>query len=262
MSQITDRAANFNRKAWDSYRRQRDEGLVDIRPPFNKDMAKEFWADSSNTVNYLSAEQVEEFAGGVRGKRLLDMGCGDGEEMFQWARLGAGVVGVDNSPQQIEAAQRNADILGIDCRLVVANLLSLPGDLLDSSFDIVFSSAVTYWIGNLEQWFGNVKAALKSEGIFLLNAAHPITIFGRDVKKDPSRRNSYFLEGPFTEKDAKSSWNPAGDEIMTICWSHTLGSLVTAVGQSGLYISHLVEHPASGGEAGWPGGFTLRAVKD
>ncbi len=32
MSDITDKAAEENRRAWDSFRRQRDEGLVNIRP--------------------------------------------------------------------------------------------------------------------------------------------------------------------------------------------------------------------------------------
>jgi len=88
-SDITEQAAKHNRHAWDSFRRQRDEGLVKNRhnPA----------ADILQGGSYLPFEIIA-LAGDVSGKRLLDMGCGDGAEMLEWARLGAIVVGVDNSP--------------------------------------------------------------------------------------------------------------------------------------------------------------------
>lgn len=60
-------------------------------------------------------------------------------------------------------------------------------------------------------------------------------------------------------------WNPAGDSLMTIEWSHNLDSIVTAVAQAGLRISHLLEM----GDAkekynlpGYPKEFHLRATKE
>ena len=153
MPQITDQAAEQNREAWDSFRRQRDEGLVNIRP----DSAGDILAGR----RFLYPENLE-LVGDVRGKRLLDMGCGDGAEMLEWARAGAIVTGVDNSPVQLASALRNAERLGVECRLVQADLLRLPEDLLQGEFDIVFSAWVEAWIGDLDGWFGNVQAALSS----------------------------------------------------------------------------------------------------
>ena len=65
MSDITDQAALHNRKSWDSFRRQRDEGLVNIRP----DSARDILAGK----RFLYPENLE-LAGNVSGKRLLDMG--------------------------------------------------------------------------------------------------------------------------------------------------------------------------------------------
>ena len=265
MSNITDRAVERNRRAWDAFRQQQDEGLVNIRPRIDPaTAAKILETDISKMgVGYLSPSQVSELVGDVSGKRLLDMGCGDGDEMFQWALLGADVVGVDNSPKQLEAARDNANALGISCRFVLADLLHLPDSLLKGEFDIVFSSAVICWIGDLVRWVRNVFLALKPGGIFLLNAAHPLTAFARDIIEGESNRESYFSEGPFSKQiDGAHDWNPADDEITTVEWYYTLGSLVTAVGQSCLRIADLIEHPGCGNYENWPGGFTLRAVKE
>ncbi len=253
MLQITDQAAKLNRKAWDSFRRQRDEGLVKIR----NDSAADILAAKTR----LPPEMLD-FAGDVRGKRLLDMGCGDAPEMLEWALLGADVVGVDGSPKQLEAAQRNADKLRdagklkTSCRLILADLLRLPEDLLRGEFDIVFSGWVTCWIGDLDKWFRNVFLSLKPRGIFLLCAGHPIS------EVLAGRRKSYASEGPIIEEGSEpSSWNPAGDYITTYEWYHTLGSIVTAIGQSGLRITHLLEFVDAKGEDPY-GEFILSAVKD
>ena len=259
MSNITDRAAKRNRRAWDAFRQQQDEGLDGPGPRIDPATATKILAmDISKIgVGYLSPAQVSKLVGDVSGKRLLDMGCGDGDEMFQWALLGADVVGVDNSPKQLEAARDNADALGISCRFVLADLLHLPDDLLKGEFDIVCSSAVTCWIGDLARWIRNVCLALKPGGIFLLSAAHPLTAFARDVIEGEPNRESYFLEGPCSEQI-----DGTHDEITTVEWYHTLGSLVTAVGKSDLRITALIEHPGCGNYEGWPGAFTVRAVKE
>ena len=170
---------NKTEMAWDSFRRQRDEGLVNIRPDSAGDILAGRW--------FLYPENLE-LVGGIQGKRLLDMGCGDGAEMLEWALAGAIVTGVDNSPVQLATARRNAERLGVECRLVQADLLRLPEDLLQGEFDIVFSAWVEAWIGDLDGWFGNVRRALKTGGRFLLNGGHPVSQY---VQHDGSRAKRY-----------------------------------------------------------------------
>jgi len=209
MSEITDRAAEVNRTTWDSIRRQRDEGLIQK----HHDIA----ANILTGKTCLSPEQ-RSLAGDVAGKRMLDLGCGDGCELLEWARAGAQIVGVDNSPRQVAAAQRSAQKLGISCELIVANILQLPEHLLQGDFDLVFSSWVTAWIGDLNRWFRSVYLALKPGGIFLLSGGHPVTGFVSDQQRGKSYRDNYFAEGPFIEEDSRASseWNPSGDVQTTI----------------------------------------------
>lgn len=173
---------------------------------------------------------------------------------------------MDNSPQQLAAAQRAADRLGIPCQFVLADLLKLPDDLLRAEFDLVFSAWVTAWIGNLSRWFSNVAQALKPGGVFLLSGGHPLTAFVAQQQQEERARSSYYQEGPFYEKaDQSPKWNPAGDLYTTIEWQPTLSSIVTAVAQSGLRITHLFElsdAAAKYGLPGYPYEFLIRAVKE
>ena len=225
MSSVTDQAADLNRNAWDSLRRQRDEGFVNIRP----DSAAAILAGR----RFLYAENLE-LVGDVRGKRLLDMGCGDGAEMLEWARAGAIVTGVDNSLVQLEAARRNADKLGVECRLVQADLLRLPEDLLRGEFDVVFSAWVQAWIGDLDVVVRQRVARSEAGRSLSPKRRSPrVTKYVQQVEEGEPLRDSYFDVGPYYLVESPDDpWNlpvdPA-EPLTTIEWGHTLGSLVTAV---------------------------------
>lgn len=256
MPTLLNRAAQANRQAWDSYRRQRDDGLV----AKHVDVAAEILAGKSEL-----SHQQRQLVGDVDGKRLLDLGCGDGYELLEWARLGADVTGVDNSPRQIAAAERAAQQLGIRCQLVVADLLELPNELIQGEFDIVFSSWVTSWIGDLDRWFQSANLALRSDGVFVLSGGHPMSNFYRAQQQNNILRSRYEQEGPFVEtSDSPDDWNPDGDRIQTVEWNHTLGSIVTGAAQSGFRITHLLENGDAEpkfGVKGCPLEFILRAIK-
>ena len=255
----TERAAALNRETWDSIRRQRDEGLI-VK---HHDIAADILA--GKTARY--PEQLA-LLGDVRGKRLLDLGCGDGMELLEFARDGAEVVGVDNSPRQLAAAERAAETLGLSCRLVLADVLRLPEDLQRGELDIVFSSYVTAWIGDLAAWFSASHRALKPGGVLLLTGGHPLSSYFGEMEYGETYWRTYFEPGPFVfeSKGVSKEWNPAGDRRTAVEWRHTLGDMVTAVAHAGFRITDLVERgdstPKTGLPSGYPGEFIVRAVKE
>ncbi len=254
---VTEEAARLNRQAWDSIRRQRDDGLIAT----HHDVAAEILAGTT-----ILSPQQRQLAGDVAGKSLLDLGCGDGFELLEWALAGAHVTGVDNSPLQLAAAQHAATQLSLSCRFVQTDLLTLPENLLQTQFDIVFSAWVTAWIGDLQRWFTDVALALKLGGIFLLSGRHPLADFFAERAQSETARMSYFQEGPFYEKANRSvTWNPAAEQYTTIEWKPTLGNIVTAIAQSGLRTTHLLELGDTNGKDGLigvPGEFLIRATKE
>lgn len=80
-----------------------------------------------------------EACGDVRGKRILDVGCGSGRYSVGLARRGATVVGIDLSAPMIELANRAAQQAQVAsrCQFLVGDVLQLP---LEGPFD--FSLAI------------------------------------------------------------------------------------------------------------------------
>ncbi|HEY6875743.1 MAG TPA: class I SAM-dependent methyltransferase [Candidatus Dormibacteraeota bacterium] len=75
----------------------------------------------------------------IRGKRVLDVGCGDGRFAVGLAPLAASVQGLDPDPDAISAARRNAREAGIrNVRFEVGAAQQLP--YADEAFDVVILS--------------------------------------------------------------------------------------------------------------------------
>src|ERR1700704_5767956 len=75
----------------------------------------------------------------VRGKRVLDLGCGDGRLALGVAPFATRVEGIDPDPEAIAAAKSNARKAGVrNVRFAAAAAQHLPYP--DASFDLVILS--------------------------------------------------------------------------------------------------------------------------
>ncbi len=83
---------------------------------------------------------VLDLAGPLRGRVVLDAGCGDGTYGLAAAERGAAVTGVDLSTAMLDAARTRAGQLGVELELVEADVRSLPQ--ADASFDLVLAVTV------------------------------------------------------------------------------------------------------------------------
>lgn len=82
--------------------------------------------------------------GDVRGKRILDYGCGAAEGGVYLAKLGADVVGIDVSAGMLAAAQRLASRHGvkIETRQVTSDLIPAA----DQEFDLIYGNGVLHHV--------------------------------------------------------------------------------------------------------------------
>jgi SAM-dependent methyltransferase len=84
--------------------------------------------------------EIEE-AGAFHGK-VLDLGCGTGENSRYLAGRGHQVTAVDTSPNAIRRATEQATALGLDVRFIVSDAITLEGLDADARFDTVIDSAL------------------------------------------------------------------------------------------------------------------------
>jgi 2-polyprenyl-3-methyl-5-hydroxy-6-metoxy-1,4-benzoquinol methylase len=84
--------------------------------------------------------------GPLAGHRVLDVGCGMGENAILLALAGAEVTGVDVSPRSIEVAERRARASGLPRlpRFVCAPIES--ADLPERSFDVVWADGLLHHV--------------------------------------------------------------------------------------------------------------------
>ncbi|MBI3411307.1 MAG: class I SAM-dependent methyltransferase [Planctomycetes bacterium] len=80
--------------------------------------------------------------GDVRGRRVLDLGCGHGMASVVLARRGASVVGLDLSTGYLKEARRRAKANGVGVEFVHANAEELP--FRDASFAGVWGNAILH----------------------------------------------------------------------------------------------------------------------
>ena len=79
-----------------------------------------------------------DFAGVAEGDRILDVGCGTGALAFAAAAItGVEVVGVDRSPEFVQAAQRAGDGERVDFQVADATALPLPDDGFDRTLSML-----------------------------------------------------------------------------------------------------------------------------
>lgn len=101
---------------------------------------------------------VLELLGPVNGLRVLDLGCGDGVLTEALVEAGAIVIGVDASPDMVEAARAR----GIDARVMDGRALRFEG-----GFDAVFSNAALHWMLDPPAVAAGVFRALEPGGRFV-----------------------------------------------------------------------------------------------
>jgi SAM-dependent methyltransferase len=77
-----------------------------------------------------------------RDARLLEVGCGMGTDLLQFARGGARCTGIDLTPRSIEITRHRFRLYDADGAFMISDGEHLP--FLDESFDVVYSNGVLH----------------------------------------------------------------------------------------------------------------------
>lgn len=107
----------------------------------------------------------------LKGKKILDLGCGDGVLSYMLAKERAIVSGVDSSDVAIAYAKEKTKKMQIEFRK--ANVYELPFD--DNEFDAVVSSDVIEHLQDVNQYLKEIKRVTKKGGIIVLSTPIKLT---------------------------------------------------------------------------------------
>jgi SAM-dependent methyltransferase len=94
------------------------------------------YADLAHTIESV-AEVLVERVGVLTGERLLDVATGTGNVAIPAALRGAGVTGLDLTPELLDVARRRATEAGVEVQFIEGDAEELPFE--DGSFDRVTS---------------------------------------------------------------------------------------------------------------------------
>jgi SAM-dependent methyltransferase len=94
------------------------------------------------------------------GELILDVGCGDGALTQRIVEAGARAIGLDSSPEMVEAARAR----GIDAFIADAENMDLARF---GQFDAVFSNAALHWMLDPDAVASGIFAALRGGGRFV-----------------------------------------------------------------------------------------------
>ncbi|WP_433944928.1 class I SAM-dependent methyltransferase [Paenibacillus sp. SN-8-1] len=180
---------------------------------------------------FISEEKCQLF-GDVSGKKLLEIGCGNGQSLqYQGERKASELWAVDISERQIEKATQHLKSCGITAKLICSPMEKECGIRTDY-FDYVYSIYAIGWTTDLEGTFQRISSYLKKDGLFIFSWSHPIHRCVASENDIFTIKKSYFDE----------SWYPvAVDEGELLLADRKLSTYVNALAKAGFVIEQMIE---------------------
>jgi len=124
---------------------------------------------------------ISSVAGPLRGKRVIDCGCGAGEYVRALANLGADAWGIEYNAEKIDEANR---VGGLEAgRVAVGDIESLHFD--DASFDVALVNEVLEHVPNDARGMREVHRILKPGGVVVVfspNRLYPFETHGVSLR--------------------------------------------------------------------------------
>ena len=190
--------------------------------------------------------------GNLRGKRVLELGCGGAQCSIAFAKQGAHAIGVDASEEQLAFARRLCEREGVKVELHHGDLADLAF-LRADSIDLVFSAEAFGFVDDLNRVFRQVHRVLRRGAPFVFSLPHPAWhLADTDGSEGPLVvRRSYFDRSPIDHEV---------DGIVFTDYHHTVADIFSGLMRTNFRVDSMLEpEPLPGGprSALWRDAFRL-----
>ena len=149
--------------------------------PVPAEHAQQYGRDEWQGVNEPVLDQLEDWLGGLAGKRVLDLGGGPGHYTVAFARRGASVTWFDVSRNyQAMAQAKAAELLVADRVQFCLGYMDDASRVLTDRYDLVFNR-ICWNYGRSDHSFAQVVYQLVCSGRLRLHRHHQYTLQRRQV---------------------------------------------------------------------------------
>lgn len=130
------------------------------------------YARERNPLIGVEEHHLPALEAGLQADVVLDVGTGTGRQALRWARRGARVTAVDQSPEMLAVAQDAAHAEGLAITFKVAAIeAGLP--VAAAAFDLVVCSLMLTHVTDLHAAIGECARAVRPGGHLLITDLHP-----------------------------------------------------------------------------------------
>jgi SAM-dependent methyltransferase len=200
-------------------------------------------------LNQASARKVidsEGKLGDVKGKDVLCLAAGGGQQSAAFGLLGANVTVLDLSETQLQRDVEAANHYRLDVKIHQGDMRNLSRFTPDS-FDIVWQAHSINFVPNVREVYQQVARVLKTGGVYRLHCTNPFT---HTIIDDKWNGEGYLLKDAYVDGEIEypdPHWDVTGydGENQKIAgprqFRHTLSTLVNGLIENGFTINGLWE---------------------
>jgi len=174
----------------------------------------------------------------LQGKRILDLGCGFGEQCLKYVKKGAArVVGIDISEKMLEVARKE----NADPKIEYIKMSMEELSRISEKFDVVISSLAFHYVEDFATVAAEVYRLLNEGGVFVFSQENPInTCHGKGSRwtKDENGKKLYVnFKNYGVEGKRESTWFV--DNVVK--YHRTFSTVVNNLADAGFIIERMAE---------------------
>lgn len=180
----------------------------------------------------------------VKGKKILDLGCGHGENDKYYKELGAkSILGLDISTHMIDIANKYNKLSDIDYKVMAMEDIGQIND----KFDIVISSLAFHYIQDYNKLLKDIYNLLNKEGYLIFSQEHSFTTcikYTENVKKGHTIIDDKYF-GLFSDYNRLGIRTKEWFEKNVIKYHRTFTEIINELVKNGFYVERIEEPVAT-----------------
>ncbi len=170
--------------------------------------------------------------GELRGKKILGLASGGGQQMPIFAALGAECTVLDYSPRQLESERMVAQREGYDIRMIRADMTK-PLPFADGEFDLIFHPVSNCYIAEVKPLFCECYRVLRSGGALLSGLGNEVNYLVNDDERTIVNRM------PFNPLKNPEQMEELQREDCGVQFSHTVEEQIGGQLEAGFLLTHI-----------------------